>query len=170
MQLNDLIKNRVSESSLNTIDLSDFLPVEEPLLFDLSPYLFKGLILKEKEYRQTLSEINWSVYNNKTVIVFCSNDAIIPVWAYMLAAVYLESATKEIYFLTPDQWKEKEIIKNIQRIKPEKYIDARIVIKGCGEVKIPDSAYFEITKVLLPVAKSILYGEPCSTVPVYKKK
>jgi len=168
--LNDLIKNRVSESSLITIDLSEFLPNADPLLFDLSSYLYKGLILREKEYRQSLSETNWSPYNNKTVLVFCSNDAIIPVWAYMLAAVHLGAETSDIHFLTPDQWKEKEMIKNIQKTNPEKYYDSRIVIKGCGETKIPDSAYFEITKLLLPVAKSILYGEPCSTVPVYKKK
>lgn len=168
--LNDLIKNRVTESSLITIDLSEFLPVEEPLFFDLTSYLFKGLILKEKEYRVSLSEINWSVYSNQTVLVYCSNDAIIPVWAYMLAAVHLGSVTQKIFFLTPDQWKENEMIKNILAISPDKYFDARVVIKGCGEEKIPDSAYFEITKVLLPVAKSILYGEPCSTVPVFKKK
>jgi hypothetical protein len=168
--LNDSIKNRVSESTLITIDLSEFLPVVEPLLFDISSFLFKGLILKEKDYRKSLSEINWSAYNNRTVLVFCSNDAIIPVWAYMLLAAHLGSEAKEVFFLNLDQWKEKVIINNISAINADKFVDARIVIKGCGDIKIPDSAYFEITKILLPVAKSILYGEPCSTVPVYKKK
>jgi hypothetical protein len=168
--LNDLIKNRVSESALITIDLSEYLPIVEPLLFDIASYLYKGLILKEKEFRKSLSDIDWSAYNNSTVLVFCSNDAIIPVWAYMLVAAHLGSEAKEIFFLSLEQWKEKEIINNIHAINAAEFVDARIVIKGCGDVKIPESAYFEVTKILLPVAKSMLYGEPCSTVPVYKKK
>lgn len=165
-----IIQNKVAESELITLDLKTFLPTEQPLQFDLSNYLFRGLILKEKDYREALAKTDWTTYAQKTVLIHCSADVIIPVWAYMLAAVYLKTNAAEIYFDNPDGWKEKRMLKNIEEIDVENYRDRRVVVKGCGEEKIPDSAYFEITKRLLPVVKSILYGEPCSTVPVYKKK
>jgi len=168
--LSDIIKNRVEDSGLKTIDLSVFIREQNLAYFDLAPFLFNGLILKEKDYRNKLVELDWSVYNKKIVLVFCSVEAIIPVWAYMLAAVYLSEQTKEIYFSDPDSWNTSQIIESIRQLNAEEYFNQRVVIKGCGEIKIPDAAYFEITKMLLPVAKSILYGEPCSTVPVFKKK
>jgi hypothetical protein len=165
-----LIQNRVAESELLTIDLTTFLPTDHPVLFDLSSYLFKGLILKEKDYREALAQTDWSAYSQNIVLVHCSADVIIPVWAYMLAAVYLKPVASEIFFDNAETWKEKRLLKNINEINAEDYKDKRVVIKGCGEEKIPDSAYFTITGKLIPVVKSILYGEPCSTVPVYKKK
>ncbi len=168
--MSEIIKNRVEESGLKTIDLSLFIKNQNVAYFDLAPFLFNSLILKEKDYRNKLVEFDWSVYNKKIVLVFCSVEAIIPVWAYMLAAVYLSDQTEEIYFSDPDSWNTSQIIECIRELNLEEYINQRVVIKGCGDIKIPDAAYFEITKKLLPVAKSILYGEPCSTVPVFKKR
>jgi hypothetical protein len=128
------------------------------------------LILKEKDYREALAQTDWTIFAERIVLIHCNADVIIPVWAYMLAAVYLKPVSKEIFFDNAEGWKEKMLLKKINEIEADLYKDKRVVIKGCGEEKIPDAAYFEITKILLPVVKSILYGEPCSTVPVYKKK
>lgn len=160
----------MAESELITLDLKSYLPKEQPQLFDLKEYLFKGLILKEKDYREALSNIDWDQYKDKEVLVFCSEDVIIPVWAYMLAATYLKPIAKSLFFDHLENWKEKSLLSAIQKIELTQYHDKRIVIKGCGEETIPESAYFEITTKLLPVVKSLMYGEPCSTVPIYKKK
>jgi hypothetical protein len=165
-----MIQNRVAESELITLDLKTFLPQEQPVLFDLSNFLYKGLILKEKDYREALTKTDWEVFSQKIVLIHCSADVIIPVWAYMLAAVYLKPVAREIFFDNAEGWKEKMLLKKINDLETDHFKDKRVVIKGCGEEKIPDSAYFEITSKLLPVVKTILYGEPCSTVPVYKKK
>jgi len=165
-----MIQNRVAESELITLDLKTFLPQEQPVLFDLSNFLYKGLILKEKDYREALTKTDWEVFSQKIVLIHCSADVIIPVWAYMLAAVYLKPVAREIFFDNAEGWKEKMLLKKINDLETDHFKDKRVVIKGCGEEKIPDSAYFEITSKLLAVVKTILYGEPCSTVPVYKKK
>lgn len=168
--MDQIIRNKVDESGLITIDLKSLFPQDQPIHFDLSPFLFKGLILKEKEFRQSLIEINWSNYKDQTVLVFCSSDAIIPVWAYMLVIVHLGVSTNQVFLMNPEIWKEQQLITNIQNLDTDPYINSRVVIKGCGEEKIPDSAFLEITKKLLPIAKSILYGEACSSVPIFKKK
>ncbi len=165
-----MIQNRVAESELITLDLKTFLPQEQPVQFDLSNFLYRGLILKEKDYREALTKTDWEVFSQKIVLIYCSADVIIPVWAYMLAAVYLKPVAREIFFDNAEGWKEKMLLKKINDLETDHFKDKRVVIKGCGEEKIPDSAYFEITSKLLPVVKTILYGEPCSTVPVYKKK
>ena len=165
-----MIQNRVAESELITLDLKTFLPQEQPVQFDLSNFLYRGLILKEKDYREALTNTDWEVFSQKIVLIHCSADVIIPVWAYMLAAVYLKPVAREIFFDNAEGWKEKMLLKKINDLETDHFKDKRVVIKGCGEEKIPDSAYFEITSKLLPVVKTILYGEPCSTVPVYKKK
>lgn len=162
--------NKVEESGILTIDLESFLPAEEISLFDLKDYLFMGLILKEKDFRETLKNTDWSVYNNKIVAVTCSADAVIPMWAYMLLASYLQPAAKEVFYGDIDSVTEKYLLKNINHLNPDQYSDKRVVIKGCGDKTIAESAYLEITKLLRPVAKSIMYGEPCSTVPIFKKK
>ena len=165
-----MILNKVSESELITLDLSTFLPIDAPVLFDLKQFLFRELILKEKDFRTALQNHDWTAYSNQTVLVFCSADAIIPVWAYMLVAVYLEPITTNLFFDNPASWKQKMLIQNINQHNITNYTDKRIVIKGCGDVTIDNAAYFEITRRLLPVVKSIMYGEPCSTVPIYKRK
>ena len=165
----DTFVNKVAESGLITIDLEKYIPKGENMLFDLREYLFMELILKEKEFRASLKETDWEKFREKNVAIVCSADAIIPVWAYMLVASYLQPVAKEIVMGDAQELEKKLFIQNIDAININEFADKRIVIKGCGETPIADFAYMEITKRLLPVVKSIMYGEPCSTVPVYKK-
>lgn len=166
----DPIINKVAESGLITLDLEKYYPRQEIGLFDLKGFLFMELILKEKEFREKLKDYNWEVYKGKYVGVYCSADAIIPVWAFMLVASYLEPLAKDVVMGDEKDVHRNLFLKNLSTINLEEFSDKRVVIKGCGETPIGDFAYMEITKLLRPVVKSIMYGEPCSTVPVYKKK
>ena len=168
--MEDAIVNKVAKSALITLDLERFYPAGEVATFDVKDFLFMGLILKEKEYREALKSIDWSIYEKKNVAITCSADAIIPLWAYMLAVSYLQPFAKDILFGTADEVFKMLFSKNLQQIDPKEFEDKRVVVKGCGDKKIPESAFVEITKILRPVAKSIMYGEPCSTVPIYKRK
>jgi Protein of unknown function (DUF2480) len=168
--MSETIINRVAESSLITLDLEDFYPKGETAVFDLKPYLFMELILKEKDFREALKTTDWSIYQDKYVAVTCTADAIIPVWAYMLVVSYLQPVAKDVALGDEAFMHKMLFLKNISAINPQDYADKRVVIKGCGDLPITEAAYLEATKVLLPVVKSIMYGEPCSTVPVYKKR
>lgn len=169
--MSDEIINKVAESGLVTIDLEKYLPVkEETIVFDLKDFLFMGMILKEKDFREALKQHNWEQYRNKNVAISCSADAIIPVWAYMLVTAYLQPVAKQTMVGNEQELNKSIFLRNISSINASEFADKRIVLKGCGETLIDDFAYAEATRVLLPVAKSIMYGEPCSTVPVYKKK
>jgi len=165
-----MIVNRVEASGLITINLEAFYPKEPIKIFDLKDYLFRGLIIKEKEFREDLKNTNWNEFENANVAVTCTADAIIPVWAYMLVATYLQPFAKNIVLGNEEKLTEIILLNNINSIDVEEYKEKRAVIKGCGDIKIPDSAYFAITNILLPHVKGIMYGEPCSTVPVYKRK
>src|SRR4030095_3810754 len=160
----DTIVNKVAESGLITIDLEDYYPKEEIAVFDLKPYLFMELILKEKEFRASLQAVDWTQYKEKIVAVTCTADAIIPVWAYMLVTSSLEPYAREVVFGDRDEALKQSFIKNIRAINVNEYDDKRIVIKGCGDKPIGEFAYLEITKLLRPLVKSMMYGEPCSTV------
>lgn len=166
----ELFNNKVAESGLLTIDLASLLPSNEIILFDIKPYLFKELILKEKEFRASLLSIDWSIYQDKIVGIVCSADAIIPMWANMLIVSSLHPYAKAVYFGDENKVREQLLQESISKINTELYIDQRVVVKGCGETPIGESAYIAITQKLRPIVKSIMYGEPCSTVPVYKKK
>ena len=166
----ELFNNKVAESGLLTIDLASLLPSNEIILFDIKPYLFKELILKEKEFRASLLNIDWSIYQDKIVGIVCSADAIIPMWANMLIVSSLHPYAKAVYFGDENKVREQLLQESISKINTEQYIDQRVVVKGCGETPIGESAYIAITQKLRPLVKSIMYGEPCSTVPVYKKK
>jgi len=168
--MNDPLINKVAESGLITIDLEKYYPKGETALFDLKDYLFMGLILKEKEFRESLKTHDWENYRNKNVAVTCNADAVIPVWAYMLVASYLQPVAKEIVMGDEKELQKTLFLKNLSQINVNEFADKRIVVKGCGETPIADFVYMEITKLLRPVAKSIMYGEPCSTVPIFKKK
>ena len=168
--MNEPIVNKVAESALVTIDLESYLPKENPQVVDLKEYLFMGLILKEKEFREMLKSTDWEQFRNKEVVVTCTADAIIPVWAYMLVASSLKQVTNLISLESLSQWKSRKLLENIRKMDLAQFAEKRVVIKGCGDEPIPDEAYLEVTSVLLPVVKTIMYGEPCSTVPVYKKK
>jgi len=163
------IVNKVAESGLLEIDLEKFYPKGEVVVFDLKDYLFMELILKEKDFREALKKQDFAPFRDKLVAVTCTADAIIPVWAYMLVASYLQPVAKDLVMGDADFLHKTIFLRNIQTIDPSAYQDKRIVIKGCGELETGPFAYLEITKLLRPVAKSIMYGEPCSTVPVFKK-
>jgi len=168
--MEEIIVNKVSQSSLETIDLEKFYPEGETIVFDMKDYLFMELILKEKDYRESLKKKDWSVYENKNVSIICSADAIIPLWAYMLAVCYLQPVAKDVVVGNESFMHEVLFLKNLGKINAKDFEGKRVVIKGCGEKEIPASVYAEITKILLPVVQSIMYGEPCSTVPVFKKR
>ncbi len=154
-----------------TLDLSAYLPQESQMAsFDLKPFLFMELVLREKDFREQLKAQDWSVYAGKQVAVFCSTDAIIPVWAYMLAASYLSEVAAGVHLLRPEALSEKMLLERISAVDAGEYSGKRVVVKGCGDVHIPESAYLAVTALLRPVAKSIMYGEPCSTVPIYKQR
>jgi len=162
--------NKVAESGIVTLNLEDYFPKEELVVFDMKDYLFMGLILKEKDFREALKQLDVSVYENKIVALTCSADAVIPMWAYMLVASAVQPVAKELIFGNEADAVQQLLLRNIASIHSQEYADQRIVIKGCGELPIKEAAYVEITKLLRPFAKSIMYGEPCSTVPVYKRK
>lgn len=168
--MSDEIVNKVAQSQLVTIDLETYYPAEEIAVFDLKPHLFMELILKEKEFRAALQNNDWSVYQNKIVAVTCSADAIIPMWAYMLVTSYLQPVAKDVVYGDENTVKQQLFLQRIQAINVDEFIDKRIVIKGCGDIPIGEFAYLAITKKLMPVVKSLMYGEPCSTVPIFKRK
>ena len=164
------IINKVTESLLTTVDLEEYAPKGELAVFDLKEHLFMGLILKEKDFREALKTLDWEQYKDKLVAITCTVDAIIPMWAYMLVATNLQPIAKEVIFgqendIIPNIW-----IKNLSAINGSDFLDKRVVVKGCGEHPIPEVAYVEITNKLRPYVKSIMYGEPCSTVPIFKRK
>jgi hypothetical protein len=164
------IINKISQSALLTLDLEKYYPEEKIALFDLKPYLFMELILKEKDFRTALQNTDWNQYKDQLVGVYCSTDAIIPVWAYMLVASYLQPVARDIVQGNEQMVLRQWLLKKIDALDPLEFKDKRVVVKGCGEKAIGDFAYLEITKRLRPVVKSIMYGEPCSTVPIYKNK
>jgi hypothetical protein len=167
--MSEAIVNKVSESGLITLDLEQYYPREQVVLFDLKDYLFMGLILKEKDFRESLKNHDWEVYRNKYVGVTCSADAIIPPWAYMLVASYLQPVARDVIIGDEKEVHKTIFLQNIQGVDVNEFTGQRVVVKGCGETPIGEFAYMEITKRLRPVAKTIMYGEPCSTVPIFKK-
>lgn len=168
--MSDAIINKVASSPLVSLDLEDYYPREEIAVFDLKPHLFMELILKEKDFRTALQLHDWSQYTDKIVALTCTADAIIPVWAYMLVTAYLQPLARDIVFGDEKEALKQRFLKNIAAIDENEFKDKRVVIKGCGDQPIGEFAYLEITKKLRPQVKSIMYGEPCSTVPIYKSK
>ncbi len=167
---NTPLVNRVVQSGLITLDLEQFYPKGEVLAFDLKPFLFMELILKEKDFREQIDQIDWSQYAGKHLAVHCSTDAIIPMWAYMLVAAKAAPHAAGIIQCTPEQYVELWFLRAVSALPTEQYTDKRIVVKGCSDLPVPPVAYLELTRLLTPVARSIMFGEPCSTVPVFKKK
>jgi hypothetical protein len=165
------LKNKVAASGLITIDLEKFYPEFQPEVFDIKDFLFMEMLLKEKDFREAMDQHDWSRYSGKTVAVFCSNDAIIPLWAHMLIASKLIPFAQQIVSGDVDFAFRESFLQNIRTgLDKEVFVDKRVIIKGCGDKPIPDYAYLEASKILLPVVKSLMYGEPCSTVPVFKNK
>jgi len=168
--MENIIINKVAESALTTIDLEEYYPKGETAVFDLKDHLFMGLILKEKDFRAALQTYDWEQFRDKIVAITCSVDAIIPMWAYMLVASNLQPVAKEVVFGEEKSLLQTLLLRNISQIKGEEYADKRVVVKGCGDVPMSEAAYVEITNKIRPFVKSIMYGEPCSTVPIFKRK
>ena len=162
--------NKVAESGLISLDLAQYIPDNDIVVFDIKPYLFMELILKEKDFRASLAAIDWTQFDNKIVGIFCSTDAIIPMWANMLIVANVSPYAKSVYFGDENKTRELVLLEEIQKLDTDSFRDQRVVVKGCGDTPIGESAFIAITQKLRPVVKSIMYGEPCSTVPVYKKK
>lgn len=161
--------NRVAESGLITLNLEAFFPQATIAGFDLRDYLFQGLILREKDFREALKQHDWRQYQGQALAVYCSTDAIIPVWAYMLVAALAAPYADTVHQATPEECIRLHYHRVLAELDLTPYQDQRIVIKGCADKPVPPFAYVELTRRLRPVALSIFYGEPCSTVPVYKR-
>ena len=162
------IVNKVANSGLITIDLEEFYQPGERVVLDIKPLLFHELILKEKDFREFIKNEDWANYKDKFVAITCSNDAIIPTWAYMLLTVSLEPFAKKIVFGNLETLETVLYTEKLSQFNIQQFKDAKVVIKGCGNLPVPKNAYVELTRLLRPIVKSMMYGEPCSTVPLYK--
>jgi len=163
------IINKVAQSGLITIDIEDMYIPGDRVLFDIKSWLFEELILKEKDFREKLKTHNWEDYKDKLVALTCTADAIVPTWAFMLIVTHLKPFAKKIVFGNLEKLEEELYTETISKLNIEQFKDERVVIKGCSKIAVPVSAYVSLTDRLRPVVKSIMYGEPCSTVPVYKR-
>ena len=161
--------NRVAQSALVTLNLEELINPGERVVYDIKDNLFMGLILKEKDFRAFIKDNDWSVYTGKNVAIINSADAIVPTWAYMLLATKLQPFTHRYVFGNLEALEQALFQEALAKINPEDYREAKVVVKGCGSIPVPTFAYVEVMKILLPVVASIMYGEPCSTVPLYKK-
>lgn len=170
MDIQENFVNKVAESGLITLDLEQYYPAGERVVYDMKDNLFQGLILREKELRAFVKEHDWAQYQDKSVAIFCSADAIVPTWAYMLIANKMAPYVKEVVFGSLDTLETVLWNKVLMNIDLESFRNGRIVVKGCADFNVPIAAYLEITKILSPIVKSIMYGEPCSTVPIFKRK
>ena len=169
MNEKDVIINRVAKSPLVTFDLEELHHSGKRVLIDIKDQLYEGLILKEKDFREYVKNVDWSQYKDQNVALWCSADAIIPAWAYMLLTTRLAPYAHIVVFGTLEDLEKALYQKALASIDIDKYRDKKVVVKGCGRYDVPESAYVELTRILTPVASSIMYGEACSTVPLYKK-
>ena len=168
--MSDEIINKVSNSKLINIDLEEFYPDGERVLFDIKDWLFEGIILKERDFRASVKNHNWSCYKNAFVALTCSEDAIIPSWAYLLLASELSAFAKKVVVGNLELLETVLFQEVIQNLNIEPFKDKPIIIKGCAQKPIPSSAFTMLIQKLQPIAKTIMYGEACSTVPLYKRK
>lgn len=164
----DEIVNKVANSGLMTIDLEEFYPKGERILFDIKPLLFHELILKEKDFREFIKQHDWASYQDKMVAITCTADAVVPTWSYMLVSIALEPYAKKIVFGNLETLEAILFSEVLKSITYSDYQDKRVVIKGCSNLPVSTNAYVELVRGLKPFVKSIMYGEPCSTVPLYK--
>jgi hypothetical protein len=167
--MEDIIVNRVANSGLVSFDLEKFHNAGERVLLDIKDTLFMGLILKEKDFRDWVKTNDWTQYTGKNVAIICSADAIIPTWAYMLIASKLSAIAHHFVFGDIKSLESSLYQRALSEVNPEDFRDQRVVVKGCGDKNVPESAYVEVSRLLMPVVKSMMFGEPCSTVPVFKK-
>ena len=164
------IVNRVANSNLITIDLADYAPDLQILEMDLKQFLFEGFILKEKDFRTALKEFDFSSYENKVVAINCSSDCIIPMWAYMLVTSHLNNVASEIHAGNKETVFQKLFLQNIENINPSEFENKKVIVKGCGHIPLTEDLYIAITEKLQNTVNSLMFGEACSAVPVFKKK
>jgi len=164
------IVNKVAQSGLVTVDLAKYAPEGEIVVYDIKDNLFHGLILKEKDFRAFVKTHDWRQYEGKHVGIVCSADAIVPTWAYMLLANRMQPHAASVHFGTKEEVEKALYGSALEKIDYAAYQDKRVVVKGCGDISVPESAFVAFTAELSKVAKSIMYGEACSTVPVFKRK
>ena len=169
MEPGNEIINRVASSSIKTFDLEEYYEPGERVLLDIKDQLYQGMILKEKPFREFIKSHDWSQYKDKFVAVTCSEDAIVPTWAYMLLTSVMEPFARTIVFGALEDLEVRIFYDALSQVEWEQFRDAKVVIKGCSKVPVPTAAYVEATRRMRPYASSIMYGEPCSTVPVFKK-
>ncbi|MBK9190343.1 MAG: DUF2480 family protein [Crocinitomicaceae bacterium] len=165
----DEIINKVAEAGIEQIDLKDFLLKKGVVEIDLKNQLWNDFVLKEKDFRDWIKIHDWSVYENKVVALYCSADAVIPAWAYMLVTAELKNAGA-VYFSSPEKIHEEYFFDQLKNWNVNQLLDKRVMVKGCSDIPNPEKAYVILTQKLMPVVKSLMFGEPCSAVPVYKKK
>ena len=168
--MKDEIINRVANSKLVTLDLEDFYPEGKRILFDIKDWLFEGFVLREKDFREDAKTFSWEQYQDCYIALTCSTDAIIPGWAYMLLTVYLEPYAKKVIVGDLEVLETSIYHDIISNLKVNDYQGKPIIIKGCSNKPVPQNAYIMLTNKLKPIAKSIMYGEACSSVPLYKNK
>ncbi|HEY3403301.1 MAG TPA: DUF2480 family protein [Ohtaekwangia sp.] len=169
MEENEII-NRVANSSLITFDLEKFHQPGERELIDIKDQLYQGLILKEKDFRDFIKGHDWKQYENKLVAITCSSDAIVPIWAFMLISIALQPHAKKIVSGTLEDLEAVLFREKLSEIDWAQFENAKVVVKGCSKVQVPVSVYVEVTNQLKPLVSSLSFGEPCSTVPLFKKK
>ena len=164
------IVNRVANSSLISMDLTDYAPTQTIAVLDLKDFLFQGIVLKEKEFRQSLKEFDFSIYTNTTVALNCSADAIVPMWAFMLVTSYLNSVNSDIHFGVKEDVFQQIFTNNINEIDSSEFESKKVIVKGCGQIPLTEALYIAITKKLQDTVSSLMFGEACSAVPVLKNK
>ncbi|MFZ9982219.1 MAG: DUF2480 family protein [Cyclobacteriaceae bacterium] len=168
--MSEEIKNRVADAGLITFDLEDFYKEGERVVFDIKPLLEQELILREKPFREFVKSNDWSGFSEKHVAIFCSLDAIVPVWAYMLLVAALEPYAKTIVYGDLDKLEEKLFLNSLATVDWTAYSGTRVFVKGCSKARVPEGVFVEVTARLKPFVSGLMFGEPCSAVPVFKKK
>jgi hypothetical protein len=166
----DVIENKVAKSGLITLDLEELMPAWDVVGFDMADVLWQGLALKEKDFRAFVKDNDWSAYAGKQVYIHNSADAIIPTWAYMLLGAALEVHADLIVVGDELQLNLALWQRFVDNFDATQYNDQRVILKGCGSIAIPDTVYIQLSQKLVPQVKTLMFGEPCSTVPVFKKK
>ena len=164
------IINRVANSGLITIDLSNYAPKYCISELDIKEFLFEGVVLKEKEFRLSLKRFDFEKYKNEAVALFCSTNAIVPMWAYMLISSYLKEVCCRIHCGEKEKVFQNLILSEIKKINVSEFKDKKVIVKGCGSIPLDASLYIAITEKLQENVSSLMFGEACSAVPVYKKK
>ena len=166
--MEDEIVNKVANSALVTFNLEDYYHKGERILYDIKQNLFQELILKEKDFREFIKNHDWNQYQGKNVGLVCTAEAIVPTWAYMLLATRLEQVANIVIFGDLEKLEQALYQQALSKINLEDYRNAKVVVKGCGNLPVPIFAFVEISRILTPIVQSLMYGEPCSTVPIYK--